>query len=914
MAKSPSIILTEIDASSYAITTSDTVLAVVGYATMGPIGEAVTVTSRNEFVEKFGPPPTTAPWGSLSVYRAFNQGNQVIFYRVAEETGVNQSVGSERCITNASSASAGYQEFCQQTPVAYGSYTSSEVYDCKLEVNDSGFIRDVYIVSPASGDWTLSDIATQLNTQITSDTSGFQEWDTQSAPSLTQPDEYRFKADIDSADIAGDDDLSVFLSPGATLTSIAAAVQAAMEAGSRGFQRWDPSEAINGALATGLAGGTDYGLRVNVDGGGDDDILINGANAPTYTDLIAALQNAFDTHVPAATLATAHLDTDTLGHVRIQSKSEGVGSTIVITDDTAGGAPGGGLLAALDAGLPLGGGASALGVADDGEAGLAAAGNYAVAVHSGTGRIRITSESTGLASQIDMANADIGNQLGTLLGGALEANDGESDVAATVAVNSETGLIRITSNTTGASSEIEITAGTGADNEDLVTLLSLETAVPGADEVFEANTDNILFKAKEKGSATNTISVVKTSRTNPVDSSTIHKVEIYYDGVLKETYDNVSLETTSDDFFVSKINADVSNGGSEWITIEYEDNDADQDIDFPNGTYALGVAGVGETEYQDGVADDIGEYDYRIGTDGIPTSGGAALFVTALSTDGDLGNMERFDFHILITPDNGSEATQGAAITLCEYRQDAIYIADPPYGLAYDEVVDWHNGSGGHGRNAALNTSYASTYWPWLKDYSTTTREYVWCPPSVFIAEKYMEIDRSYGPWYAVAGDSRGKIIAFDYETSPSFAQREVLYGDLNAVNPIVNFVAKGLEIYGQKTLIRELKATNRVHVRRMVIYAKKLIKKAMEGIVFEPHNPDSWAKATNLINSILEPIRQKNGLDDYKVTIDASTNTADVIAQSIMKGIIKLVPVGVIEIIDLTISILSPGATIEEQ
>jgi phage tail sheath protein FI len=96
-----------------------------------------------------------------------------------------------------------------------------------------------------------------------------------------------------------------------------------------------------------------------------------------------------------------------------------------------------------------------------------------------------------------------------------------------------------------------------------------------------------------------------------------------------------------------------------------------------------------------------------------------------------------------------------------------------------------------------------------------------------------------------------------------------------------------------------------------MVIYAKKLIKKAMDGIVFEPHNADSWARARTIINSILEPIRQANGLADYKVTIDDTTNTPDLIAQSIMKGIIQLVPVGTIEIIELTMQVKAAGSSI---
>jgi len=85
-----------------------------------------------------------------------------------------------------------------------------------------------------------------------------------------------------------------------------------------------------------------------------------------------------------------------------------------------------------------------------------------------------------------------------------------------------------------------------------------------------------------------------------------------------------------------------------------------------------------------------------------------------------------------------------------------------------------------------------------------------------------------------------------------------------------------------------------------------------MDGLVFEPHNADSWAKATNLINAILEPIRQDNGLADYRVVIDSTTNTPSLIQQSIMSGIIQLVPVGTIEIIELTIQIQAAGTVIE--
>ncbi|RKX72541.1 MAG: hypothetical protein DRP49_08840, partial [Spirochaetes bacterium] len=336
-------------------------------------------------------------------------------------------------------------------------------------------------------------------------------------------------------------------------------------------------------------------------------------------------------------------------------------------------------------------------------------------------------------------------------------------------------------------------------------------------------------------------------------------------------------------------------------------------VDFQDGLYVLGV---GDDAWTTADAD-FTEYDHVVGRDGFDddaaTGANEALFITELAVTGDLGNVELFDYHILITPDEGDETVQDAAIALTATRQDFVYVVDPPVGLLYSEVADWHNGVGNLGRSTALDTSYGILYWSWLKDYNDDTKEYVWCPPSVFIAEKLMEVDRLYGSWFAPAGDLRGRITAADYELSPSFLQRELLYGDFNAVNPIVNFVSKGLEIYGQKTLIRENTSLNRVNVRRMIIFAKKLIKKALEAIIFEPHNPDSWRRASNLVVQILEPIRQGGGIDQYSVIIDETVNTPDVIAQNIMKGTIRIIPTNTIEIIEITMQVDKAGASLDE-
>lgn len=653
MAKSPSITILEQDLSTYTVTSSSTILAVVGYATKGPVEEATFVTSRSDFEQKFGTPVEDSPYGSLAVYRAFNQGNQVIYYRVAENTAAKAAVA----ILNDTASTASYQEIS----------------------TDGG---------PFGG--------------------------------LTAETTYSINVDFDNA-----------------------------------------------------------GSPVDVN-------FTTGVDQTSFT-----LQEVVD-----------------------------------IINDTIG-----------------------------------ASGTASIEGNN----IRISSATTGDTSDVEIV---------------------DNDIAAT-----GTGLIATADNTP-----------------------ALESAVAGT-EFDETTTDNIVFEALESGSANNNLSVVKSSKTNPVDSSTIHKIEILYNNEVVETFDNISLTVADSNYFKSVINASSDNGGSTYVNVGVNDAETDGEITFENGTYSLGSgtnSGLAEvTSDLDALAATVTEAaDYRVGTDGVPTDqeDEDALFVAALGTNADLANQEEYNYHILITPDNGSDVVQNAAITLAEYREDFLYIVDPPIGSDADTIVEWHNGTG---RTNVLNSSYAALYWPWLKDYNPVAKEYIWCPPSVFIAEKLMEVDRNFAPWYAPAGNTRGKIIAYDYETSPSFGKREVMYGDLNAVNPFVNFSTKGLLVYGQKTLLRENSALNRVNVRRMVIYIKKLVKAAMDNILFEPHNPDTWRRASNKITNILEPIRQDNGLAEYQVVIDNSLNTPEVIQQSIMKGIIRLVPVGTVEIIEIKLQVNPSGSTL---
>jgi phage tail sheath protein FI len=167
--------------------------------------------------------------------------------------------------------------------------------------------------------------------------------------------------------------------------------------------------------------------------------------------------------------------------------------------------------------------------------------------------------------------------------------------------------------------------------------------------------------------------------------------------------------------------------------------------------------------------------------------------------------------------------------------------------------------------------------------------------------------------WFAPAGDKRGKLSVSGLRYSPNKADRDILYGELNAVNPIVDFATKGITIYGQKTLQRETTALNRVNVRMTVNEIKKRVKVKMDELLFEANTPSVWTKAKASVDAILEPIRLAGGLETYKTVFDATINTADVVQQNIMKGIIRIVPVNTIEEIEINMFVDPSGTTFTE-
>ena len=274
-------------------------------------------------------------------------------------------------------------------------------------------------------------------------------------------------------------------------------------------------------------------------------------------------------------------------------------------------------------------------------------------------------------------------------------------------------------------------------------------------------------------------------------------------------------------------------------------------------------------------------------------------------------NPESIDINLLATPGFSSGAVIGTALQVSESRGDVLYIVDPPFGLRPQQVVDWHNGMLTSDLSAAINSSYGALYWGWLKSFDQFANAEIWIPPSGHVTAVFSRTSREAEQWFAPAGLRRGRLLtALDVEYSPTQAERDLLYGSGNAVNPIVKFPQDGITVWGQRTLQRTDSALDRVNVRMLLIYVKKSMTELLRQYIFEPNDRSLWKQVDATLIPFLADIQSRRGLTGFKVVVDATNNTPERIDRNELWVSVFLKPTKSVEFIVLNLVVLRSGAS----
>jgi hypothetical protein len=269
-----------------------------------------------------------------------------------------------------------------------------------------------------------------------------------------------------------------------------------------------------------------------------------------------------------------------------------------------------------------------------------------------------------------------------------------------------------------------------------------------------------------------------------------------------------------------------------------------------------------------------------------------------------LSNQDDYQFNLLITPgliDTLQTSQMTTALNNTQMRGDSIYIMDlVPYASTITAATT---------QAQARNSSYGAAYWPWLQTIDPDLGDQVWVPASAMIPGVYAFNDNASEPWFAPAGINRGGLTTvIRPERKLSQANRDSLY--TAKVNPIASFPGVGTVVYGQKTLQRQASALDRVNVRRLLIQLKSYIGQVAQTLVFEQNTAATRNNFLAIVNPYLETVVQRQGLYAFKVVMDDSNNTPDVVDRNQMIGAIYLQPTKTAEFIILDFNVLPTGAT----
>jgi hypothetical protein len=287
---------------------------------------------------------------------------------------------------------------------------------------------------------------------------------------------------------------------------------------------------------------------------------------------------------------------------------------------------------------------------------------------------------------------------------------------------------------------------------------------------------------------------------------------------------------------------------------------------------------------------------------------------------------EVVEYNLLTVPGLTNTKLTQQVIDVCEDRADALAVIDleDVYSPFTENTKSFKNRIGTPAqaisalRLRQIDSSYACTYFPWVQIKDTISSRTLWAPPSVIALGTMAGSEAKSELWFAPAGFNRGGLTEGDaglpvtgltYKLTSK--DRDSLYDA--SINPIASFPSEGIVVFGQKTMQVQRSALDRINVRRLMIFVKKQVSRIAAGLLFDQNVKTTWARFTGQVNPFLAGIKSGLGLSEYKVVLDETTTTPDLVDQNIMYAKIFLKPARSIEFIAVDFVITRSGASFED-
>jgi phage tail sheath protein FI len=284
--------------------------------------------------------------------------------------------------------------------------------------------------------------------------------------------------------------------------------------------------------------------------------------------------------------------------------------------------------------------------------------------------------------------------------------------------------------------------------------------------------------------------------------------------------------------------------------------------------------------------------------------------------------------NLLVAPGFWFKQVTQNLIDTAEERQDVLAIIDieNDYTTEYENTDDetTRTGTAQTAKDSldsrVLDSTYACAFYPAVQIMDVlNNNRMLWAPASLAGLGGIAQSEAASAAWFAPAGFNRGGLGALGGSSGPVVTRarqrldsddRDLLYDEAN-VNPIATFPNEGVVIFGQKTLqAASNSALSRINVRRLLIYLKTRINTVAQNILFDQNLPSTWARFVGQAEPILADVKARFGLADYKLVLDETTTTPELIDQNVLYAQVYLKPARAIEYIAIDFIVTRTGAS----
>ena len=319
---------------------------------------------------------------------------------------------------------------------------------------------------------------------------------------------------------------------------------------------------------------------------------------------------------------------------------------------------------------------------------------------------------------------------------------------------------------------------------------------------------------------------------------------------------------------------------------------------------------------------------YNAGMNDNSTDVNSYIYHTLKRAIDTVSDPEAVDMNMLAVPGLTLSKLTDHMVNTCEDRADALALIDlpdvyiPPHE-AYKSTKSERLGTtplqaAKALRDRDIDSSYGATFYPWIQTRDEGTGQLVWLPPSTAVMGVLASSQATSELWFAPAGFNRGGltdgaagISVTGITERLTSKDRDNLYE--SNINPIASFPSTGIVLFGQKTLQERQSALDRINVRRLVIFLKKQISILSTQVLFEQNVQATWNRFKSLVEPFLANVKTRFGITDYKLILDESTTTPDLIDQNIMYAKIMVKPARAIEYIAIDFVVASTGASFDD-